>query len=71
LIGGGGEWRFSKKASVLPARWRSWLQNAKSSKTAAQHQNGLVLEPVTLKDILALSALPALHRDPFDRFSLR
>lgn len=32
-----------------------------------QHQNGLVLEPVTLEDILALSALPALHRDPFDR----
>jgi PIN domain nuclease of toxin-antitoxin system len=32
-----------------------------------QHKNGLVLEPVTLEDILALSALPALHRDPFDR----
>jgi PIN domain nuclease of toxin-antitoxin system len=32
-----------------------------------QDQNGLVLEPVTLEDILALSALPALHRDPFDR----
>ena len=32
-----------------------------------QRQNGLVLEPVTLQDILALSALPALHRDPFDR----
>ena len=32
-----------------------------------QQQNGLVLEPVTLEDILALSALPALHRDPFDR----
>jgi PIN domain nuclease of toxin-antitoxin system len=33
-----------------------------------QHQqNGLVLEPVTLEDILALSALATLHRDPFDR----
>ena len=32
-----------------------------------QQQNGLVLEPVTLEDILALSALPTLHRDPFDR----
>jgi PIN domain nuclease of toxin-antitoxin system len=29
-----------------------------------QQQNGLVLEPVTLEDILALSALPALDRDP-------
>jgi PIN domain nuclease of toxin-antitoxin system len=34
---------------------------------ATNSKNGLVLEPVTLKDILALSALPALHRDPFDR----
>jgi PIN domain nuclease of toxin-antitoxin system len=32
-----------------------------------QEQNGLVLEPITLEDIIALSALPALHRDPFDR----
>jgi PIN domain nuclease of toxin-antitoxin system len=32
-----------------------------------QDQNGRVLEPVTLEDILALSALPALHCDPFDR----
>ena len=32
-----------------------------------QQQNGLVLEQVTLEDILALSALPTLHRDPFDR----
>ena len=32
-----------------------------------QGQNGLALEPVTLEDILSLSALPALHRDPFDR----
>ena len=32
-----------------------------------QRQNGLVLETVTLEDILALSALPTLHRDPFDR----
>jgi PIN domain nuclease of toxin-antitoxin system len=32
-----------------------------------QEQNGLVLESVTLDDILALSLLPALHRDPFDR----
>jgi PIN domain nuclease of toxin-antitoxin system len=29
--------------------------------------NGLVLEPVELPDILALSSLPPLHRDPFDR----
>jgi hypothetical protein len=28
-----------------------------------QQQNGLVLEPVTLEDILALSALAALPRD--------
>jgi PIN domain nuclease of toxin-antitoxin system len=32
-----------------------------------EQQNGLVLELVTLEDILALSALPAFHRDPFDR----
>jgi PIN domain nuclease of toxin-antitoxin system len=32
-----------------------------------QEKNGLVLEPVTLEDILAFSALPAVHRDPFDR----
>jgi PIN domain nuclease of toxin-antitoxin system len=32
-----------------------------------QRQNGLVLEPVTLEDILGLSALSAFHRDPFDR----
>jgi PIN domain nuclease of toxin-antitoxin system len=32
-----------------------------------QQQNGLVLEPVTLEDILALSQLPPFHRDPFDR----
>lgn len=32
-----------------------------------QQRNGLALEPVTLEDILALSALPTLHRDPFDR----
>jgi PIN domain nuclease of toxin-antitoxin system len=32
-----------------------------------QQQNGLALEPLTLEDILALSALPTLHRDPFDR----
>ena len=32
-----------------------------------QQQNGLALEPVTLEDILALSTLPTLHRDPFDR----
>ncbi|MBV9299068.1 MAG: type II toxin-antitoxin system VapC family toxin [Verrucomicrobia bacterium] len=32
-----------------------------------QQQNGLALEPVTLEDILALSAVPTLHRDPFDR----
>ena len=32
-----------------------------------QQQNGLLLEAVMLEDILALSALPALHRDPFDR----
>ena len=34
-----------------------------------QH-NGLVLEAVTLEDILALETLPALHRDPFDRLLL-
>ena len=32
-----------------------------------QQRDGLLLEPVTLEDILALSALPTLHRDPFDR----
>lgn len=32
-----------------------------------QQQNGLVLEHVTLEYILALSTLPSLHRDPFDR----
>jgi PIN domain nuclease of toxin-antitoxin system len=32
-----------------------------------QQQNGRVLESVTLDDILALSLLSALHRDPFDR----
>ena len=32
-----------------------------------QQQNGLLLEVVTLEDILGLSALPPIHRDPFDR----
>jgi PIN domain nuclease of toxin-antitoxin system len=32
-----------------------------------QEQNGLLLEEVTLEDILGLSALPPIHRDPFDR----
>jgi PIN domain nuclease of toxin-antitoxin system len=32
-----------------------------------QRENGLVLESVMLEDILALSVLPLLHRDPFDR----
>lgn len=32
-----------------------------------REQNGLRVEPVTLDDILALSALPSHHRDPFDR----
>ncbi|MDQ3119000.1 MAG: type II toxin-antitoxin system VapC family toxin [Verrucomicrobiota bacterium] len=32
-----------------------------------QQRNGLQIEPVTLEDILGLSQLPALHRDPFDR----
>ena len=32
-----------------------------------QQQNGLLLEVVTLEDILGLSAFPPIHRDPFDR----
>ena len=32
-----------------------------------QTHNGLVLEPVTLDDILGLVQLPLHHRDPFDR----
>lgn len=32
-----------------------------------QQRNALRIEPVELEDILALSALPAHHRDPFDR----
>jgi PIN domain nuclease of toxin-antitoxin system len=32
-----------------------------------QQRNGLQLEPIILDDILALSNLPSLHRDPFDR----
>ena len=32
-----------------------------------EQRNGLILEPVTRGDILALSVLPPLHRDPFDR----
>ena len=32
-----------------------------------QRHSGLLLEPVVLEDILALSALPTFHRDPFDR----
>jgi PIN domain nuclease of toxin-antitoxin system len=33
-----------------------------------QHQrNGFQLEAVTLEDILGLSRLPDIHRDPFDR----
>jgi PIN domain nuclease of toxin-antitoxin system len=35
-----------------------------------QQQNGLVLEAVRLEDILALSALPSIHRDPFDRIMI-
>jgi PIN domain nuclease of toxin-antitoxin system len=32
-----------------------------------QQQNGLLLETMTLNDILSLSTLPPHHRDPFDR----
>jgi hypothetical protein len=32
-----------------------------------QERNGLQIEPITLDDILALSNLPSIHRDPFDR----
>lgn len=32
-----------------------------------QQQNGLILEALTLEDILSLSSLPPHHRDPFDR----
>ncbi len=32
-----------------------------------QEHNGLILEPVTLDDILGLEQLPPHHRDPFDR----
>lgn len=30
-------------------------------------RNALFIEPITREDILGLSALPAHHRDPFDR----
>ena len=29
--------------------------------------NGLILEPITLDDIMGLEQLPSHHRDPFDR----
>jgi PIN domain nuclease of toxin-antitoxin system len=32
-----------------------------------RQNNGLIIESVTLDDILGLSALPPHHRDPFDR----
>ncbi|MEI9894515.1 MAG: type II toxin-antitoxin system VapC family toxin [Chthoniobacter sp.] len=32
-----------------------------------QTRNRLLLEPVELEDILALTTLPSHHRDPFDR----
>lgn len=32
-----------------------------------QVRNGLSIEPVTLQDVLSLSDLPMVHRDPFDR----
>ncbi len=32
-----------------------------------EQRNALVIEPVSRADILALSSLPAHHRDPFDR----
>ena len=32
-----------------------------------EQRNGLVLEPITLEDILSLEMLRPLHRDPFDR----
>lgn len=32
-----------------------------------QTRNGLLLEPIILKDILALATLPPHHRDHFDR----
>ena len=32
-----------------------------------QQRNGLQIEPITLDDILALSNLPSIHGDPFDR----
>jgi PIN domain nuclease of toxin-antitoxin system len=30
-------------------------------------QNGFVIEAISMEDILTLSALPSIHRDPFDR----
>ena len=32
-----------------------------------EQRNGLLIEPISRADILALSSLPAHHRDPFDR----
>ena len=34
---------------------------------ADQQRNGMVIEAVTVEDVLGLSALPMHHRDPFDR----
>ena len=30
-------------------------------------RNGLIIEAISLADILRLSSLPSIHRDPFDR----
>jgi PIN domain nuclease of toxin-antitoxin system len=57
-------WELQIKMQLGKFALRLSLANVRRDQ---QHKNGLVLEPVTLKDILALSALPALHRDPFDR----
>lgn len=32
-----------------------------------QHQNGLVVLPVTASHVYAVDQLPAIHKDPFDR----
>jgi len=41
--------------------------NLKQILAEQQIQNGLIIEPITLEDILGLQNLPSVHRDPFDR----
>lgn len=56
-------WELQIKMQVGKLTLRLPLAEVLSS----QQQNGITIELITMEDILGLSSLPMLHRDPFDR----